>query len=226
VSALTVYQNRLRTVRLATARNVLARWDALEQRDRPQAEAFARQVAPIVAAGQVVAARTTAGYVARAARIKPPPIVAADVTGSAARKGADPLEEFQRPFITMWGGLGDGLEPEAAVAKGRARLDALVLADVWMASRVAMQIIQDTSDRVNGWIRAADASACEDCAAADGAPANDAGDLAFHPGCGCTAEPTPTPPESEPANADAFEVHEHDELGPVLTTAGESFATV
>jgi hypothetical protein len=214
-------QRRLAAVRARTASTLTAWWDQLPAHGRDQAEAFAARAVPVVTAGQLVAARTTGLYVARRARIAPVALPRAAVTGSGARRGVDPLEEYQRPFGVVWGALGDDVEPDEAVARGRARLALLAVTDVWLAMRAATAVIDQATPAITGWTRVADAGACELCAAADGTPYDAAADLAGHPNCGCTSEPVlGDAPPSEPADPDATDVEEHGELGPLLVPAG------
>lgn len=214
--SVSLYQNRLRAVRLQAVTAARDVFDNLPGYDEPQAEPFARAVAPVVIGGQLVAARTTNAYVARAVGSRPAPIPPQLVTGPAARNGIHPLDEYQRPLGIIWRARGEGAPEEEAIAQGRRRLDVLVLADIWLASRAAMSIAERASDRIAGWVRTADASACDLCAAADGTPASAAGDIGFHPGCGCTAEPTTEPPDTAPADPEIVDVEEHDELGALL----------
>lgn len=225
MSATTVYQNRLKVIRMRTAAAVADEWDHLDSLDADLREPFARKVAPIVAAGQLLAARTTTAYVSRAARIQPLRITPGRVTGAAVRGGLDPLDEYQRPFGVAWAALGDGLDPTVAKQRGLSRLTDLATMDVFLAMRATTAIIDQATPRITGWVRVADASACDLCSAADGTPMSQAADLAGHPGCGCTSEPqlsdsAPT----EAADPEATAVHEHDELGPVLYQAGQHFA--
>lgn len=218
--SVSLYQARLRAVRLRTAETAGALFEALPDYDAEHAEPFARAVAPVVAGGQLVAARTTNAYVTRAVGVRPVPMDSSIVTGPAARPGVDPLDEYQRPFGVIWGALGDDVPYDEAVARGRRRLDVLVLADVWLASRVAMVAAQRAVDRINGWVRVADAGACDLCASADGWATSAAADLAFHPGCGCTADPVVEPPaDTAPPDPDVVDVDDHGELGPVLVDA-------
>lgn len=212
--ATAVYQARLRAVRLSTAQIVGTAFAQWPSRDLATSAQFAASIAPVVASGQLTAARTTSAYVARRARITPVRITPQLVTGSAARRGVDPLDEYQRPFGIYAGAMADEeLEPVDAEQRARRRLDVLVLADIWLASRAAMTLLQNASERIGGWIRVADASACDLCADADGATASAAEDIAFHPGCGCTAEPTEREPEAPDSE---IHVDDHGELGAVL----------
>lgn len=224
MSAATAYQNRLKAIRLQTSRALAVQWDQLDEYHSDSAEPFARKVVPIVTAGQMLAARTTNAYVSRLARIQPVRLTPAMVTGRAARN-VDPLEEYQRPFGEVWSALGDGAPLDVAAERGKSRLNVLAVADVWLAMRATTAVIDAATPKITGWVRVADAGACDLCSAADGMPMSQAADLAGHPGCGCTSAPTfADTPESAPADPEATAVHENDETGPVLYEAGQSFA--
>lgn len=224
MTTLTVYQDRLKAVRTHTAAQVAAQFAALPDLDRSRREAFAATASRTVAAGQITAARVTAAYVSRTSGLPVVRLTPAQVTGTAARRGIDPLEEYQRPFGAAWAALGEDLGIDEAKARGVTKAQVLALADVWLASRAATEAIQQSTGRIAGWVRRADATACDLCAAADGLAASDAADFAGHPGCGCTNEPTMTDVTSDPVAPDVFDVHEHDELGPLLYQAGQHFA--
>jgi hypothetical protein len=182
VSAVTTYQKRLAGIRASTANAVMAQWDQLPNYEKPVTESFARRVTPIVASGQLLAARTTAAYIGRRTGLRMPAMTAAAVTGQAARN-VDPLEEYQRPFGHMWSALGDGTAYPDAVKMGRARLGIYVVTDVWLAMRAATEVIDKATPKITSWVRVADGGACPDCSAADGMETSAAGDLAGHPNC-------------------------------------------
>lgn len=225
MSAVTVYQDRLKAIRARTAAAAAAEWARLPNLDASLRDGFAARVAPIVASGQLLTARTTNAYIARRAGITPVRLTPAAVTGAAVRNGLDPLEEYQRPFGAAWSALGDGVPFAEAKARGLARLTDLTTTDVWLAMRATTEIIDQSTDRIVGWSRVADPGACDLCSAADGLPMDQAADLAGHPNCGCTSEPRFTgEAPTEAADPEAIDVHEHGELGPVLYQAGQSFA--
>lgn len=223
-SSILAYQNRLRVVRARAAASVGDMYDALPDYHQPQAEPFAQQASRLVRAGQLLAAGTTNAYIARAARIQPPRLDVTAVTGPAARRGVDPLEEYQRPFGIVWSALAVGADLADAVRQGRDRLVVLAATDIWLAARAAAAFVDEATPKITGWVRVADASACDLCSAADGMPTALAADMAGHPNCGCTQEPTfDDSPDSSAQDPEAVDVHDHDELGPVLYAAGQKF---
>lgn len=222
--SVSAYQNRLKAIRLHTAAQVSAEWDRLPNLDQTHAAPFARRAATIVAAGQLLTAKTANAYLGRLPGVQPARIAPANVTGEAARKGVHPLDEYQRPFGVAWHELSNGAEFDQARKMGRNRLNVLAVADVWLAMRVATELVDAANTKITGWVRVADSGACDLCSAADGQPMDQAADMAGHPGCGCTSAPTfADSPPSQASDPEATDVHEHDELGPVLYEAGQHF---
>ena len=220
MTAVGLHQQRLARIRRATASALVDRWDTLGNYDRPSAEPFARTAAPIVAAGQLLAARTTVAYLSRR-RGQPVELDRQAVT--AARRGADPVDTYQRPFGAVWAALAAGVPWVDAVAQGRARLAQLAVTDVQLATRATYDTATAQSP-VTSWVRVADAGACDLCAADDGATYATGGDMPIHPGCGCSLEPVLDDTSSSAKDPEVFDVHDHDELGPVLYAAGDHFA--
>lgn len=219
------YQARLANLRVGAANAVGRLWDELPNYDKPQASEFAARAVPLILTGQRLAAANTAAYLGRRLTIPIPRIDPMLVTGPAARRGIDPHDEYERPFGIVWHALGEGKPAEEAIGMGRARLLIMAATDIWLASRAASQVIGEKAG-VTRWVRVADDTACDLCSAADGMPMDQAADLAGHPNCGCTAEPVTDKAEADSAPADpgAIDVHEHDELGPILYAAGDQFA--
>lgn len=223
MTAVAVHQHRLAQVRKATAAHVQHLWDQLPDYDKARAEPFARAAAPVVAAGQLVTARATTAYLTRRLHIPPPRIQAHHVTG--LRSGADPVDVYQRPFGIVWKALGDGKPLDQAIAMGRTRAGVLVATDVLLAMKTATTIIGGRDSRIVGWTRVADSGACDLCSADDGAFYENGDDMGIHPGCGCTLDPA-FDDNGLAADPGATATHEHDELGPLIYEAGQSFAKV
>lgn len=214
-----VYQRRLKAVGLQTVKLVAAQWAQVPDFAESRREPFARKVAPIVANGQIKTANITAAYVAQAARLKPFTLRPAQIIGEASRP-IDPIEEYMRPFGVAGWAESNGADFETAKKSGLARLTDLSTMDMFLAARTASTIIDLATPAIVGWTRVADAGACSECSAADGLDMDAAGDMAGHPGCGCSSEPKLAGDDpSEAADPEAFDVHDHGELGPVLSAA-------
>lgn len=217
-------QVRLARIRSATVSRVVGAFDALPDYHSDTADRFASSIVPLVKAGQMLTAKTTAAYVAQRTRTPTARIDPAKVTGAAVRNGADPLDVYRRPFGIMWSALGDGADLTEAKVRGRDRLAMTAAMDVWLAMRAASNEADRQIAHSITWVRVADPGACELCAAAEGSSYSDAGDMAGHPNCGCTIDPVLGEPDVTPADSSAYDIHTSDELGPLLYAAGHSFS--
>lgn len=218
----TVYQERLRRVRLSTAQRVMGAWDMLPDYDKPRAEPFARAVIPVVTAGQMMTSKLTAAHLRRKG-LAPPAIDPLAVTGEAVRK-APMLTVYQRPFGIVWGALAAGVMWADAVQRGRNRLDVLAQTDMALAMKATVDVVATGyGDRLTGWQRVADGGACDLCSAENGAVYDLAGDMPLHPGCGCSLEPVYGADDGTDSSYTA--THDSDELGPLLYEAGHDFST-
>lgn len=219
MTAVRVYQQRLAAIRKSTATAVIAQWDQLPEYNKPVTEGFARRVVPIVAAGQLLAARTTSAHVARQTGLVMPRMTKANVTGQAARP-VDPMEEYQRPFGHMWSEIGKGALYGDSIKAGRNYLGLLAVTDVLLATRAASAVIDWVVSEITSWVRVADAGACDVCDAIDGAVYAQAEDFEVHPNCGCTTDPQtdPTAADATP-EPDSVTVTQHGELGAYVAAA-------
>lgn len=215
------YQDRLRAIRLAGTRQAVSMWDNLPDHHRERALPFARKVLPVVSAAQLLTAKNTAAHL-RTHGVKPPGVRPRQVTN--LRNGADPLDVYQRPFGVTWHALGEGRTLDQALREGRDRLATLVQADVLLAMKAVATLVGNENPAITGWVRVADATACDLCTAADGETYSSADDMGIHPGCGCTLDPVFGDASSSAADPEAISTHVSDELGPLLYEAGHSFA--
>jgi hypothetical protein len=214
------YQRRLAALRNSAARSAVTAWDSLGAYDQAEADLFAPKAVRIVSAAQLLAGKTTAAYVSRVTSLRPPPITAADVTGTAARP-VDPLDVYHRPFVGLWADLAEGKPYSDAVAASRAKLATLATTDVWLATRAATNVIDKALPQITYWVRRAGGGSCKACSAASGAILASAGELAGHPHCSCSAEPVVasravTVAVGHAANPAGFEVRQTAELGPTI----------
>ena len=98
--------------------------------------------------------------------------------------------------------------------------------DVQLASRATFAAIQDADKTIFGFQRVADGDACAYCRMIDGAYVKRADAMALHNYCGCTLEPLTEPHPSAARLPSGVAVHEHSELGPVLTAPEHVFTTL
>lgn len=215
-------QQRLRTV---VARAVALAWTGLPGYDEENVEQFLDRALPVVLAGQRQSAALTDAYLARSLERQPLGIDSAVVTGAAVRNGVTPAQVYRRPFIVVWAALGAGTDWEQAVSSGLARATSTAEMDVQMASRAAYGAAQVRDTRIKGYKRVADGNACKFCRSINGAFVKSANAMPLHNHCGCGLEPVL---EDVPASRlpDGVAVHEHGELGAVLTDPSQAFTSL
>ena len=223
------YQQRLTLIRTSTSAAVEQAWDDLGGYDEADVPTFLARATPVVAAGQAQAANLTDAYIATELNRSPLGLDPALVTGAAVRSGADPEEVYRRPFVQTWTALSKGTRWEDAVAAGRARAGNAAATDIALSSRAAGQVVAARDPRISGWQRVPDNDACKFCRLVAGQRYKREQLMPLHPYCGCTVRPIHRADrgnftgrrENDPAGV---AIHEHGELGPVLTDPKYDFA--
>jgi hypothetical protein len=157
--------------------------------------------------------------------------VDADRIVAGLRGGADPATVYERPFVTIWTALSGGTPWEKAVSQGLDRAVSAAGMDVQLAFRSTANEVGQQDDNIYGYQRVADDGACDFCMEVDGAYLKDADASPLHNNCGCGVDPLTAPhPRAAflPSGAsvhDTFAIHEHGELGAVLTAPDDHFTT-
>ncbi len=216
-----------RRLRLLVRRAVENAWGSLPGYDAANVDEWVSLVYPTVRAGQLASVRLTEGYIARMLGRRPPGLPADRLVGTAVRRGAPaPDEVWRRPFVTLWTKLGDGVEFADASAAAAARASGMAAWDVQASMREASAAFQEADEGFYGYTRVADGDACDFCSEVDGAYVKDAGAMALHNGCGCGLEPNDEPHPRAVNLPSGVAVHEHGELGPVLTDSAHDFTTL
>lgn len=201
-------------------------WRDLPGYDRENTDEWLAKVLPVIATAKRTSIAYTDAYLARALDRRP---LGADPL-NAIRNGIDPAEVYQRPFVTVWTALGAGKTWEDAVAQGLNRATSTAAMDVQLAFRAAADEIGQADDRIYGFQRVADGGACGFCLEVNGAYVKNADASPLHNHCGCGLEPLTAPhrgarflPDGSEVVRDRFAIHEHGELGAVLTDPAHSF---
>lgn len=194
-------------------------WRSLPGYDRPNLDQWLSLALPIVDAAKRQSSHVTDAYLAR--KLDRAPF---GVGVPKGRNGVDPAEVYQRPFVTIWTALKNGTSYENAVNAGLARATSSVAMDVQLSMAQTAQEVGRADPQIQRFQRVADSGACEFCQTVDGAILNSEDAMDLHNNCGCGIEPledarpvTPTP--------DGVAVHDHGELGPLLTAPDQNFTT-
>lgn len=214
-----------RRLRVATVAVVERLWNGLGSWNESDAERWVSQVVPVVLTAQRTSVSLTDAYLARAMGRRPLGVGGAELIGAGVRNGASPETVYHRPFVTLWSALAGGRPFEDALASGLARASSTAAMDVQLSMRGAANAVNAADPEMYGFERVADGAACAFCQEVDGAFVKSGDAMALHNNCGCSLEPL-TAPRSGPAGLPpGVAVHEHGELGAVLTDPAHDFTT-
>lgn len=202
---------------------VAAAWADLPGTDEEHVAEWLAAVVPLVQTGQRGAVRLTDAFLARALGRPPLGIVADDII-QATRGPVTADEVYRRPFVTLWTALKAGTLYEDAASAARARAVGSAAIDVQMASRGAFAAAQGADPQIRAYRRVPDGNACRFCLTVAGAVVKSANAMPLHNHCGCSLEPILDDLPVSPV-PDGVGVHEHGELGPVLTDPSHDFTT-
>jgi hypothetical protein len=206
-----------RRLRLAVTGGVERIWRNLPGYDRRNVDEWLTNVLPLIAAGKRQSAALTDAYIARFLDKAPLGLIPED------RRGVDPAEVYERPFVTMWTALGAGSIYKDAFSAGLNRAVSTAAMDVQMAMRAASAAAQAEGQVDFGYTRVANPGACPFCAEIDGAYVKEADAAPLHNNCGCGLEPNTAPHRLAAKMPSGVAVHQHGELGPVLTAPDQAF---
>lgn len=219
-----------RRLRQAVSLAVGRVWDDLPGHDRENVDEWLSKVLPLVAAGQRQSAALTEALIARTLRRQPLGFNPDNLTGAAVRNGVDPTEVYQRPFVTLWAKLGEGVPFADASAVSLARAQGMAAWDVQASMRATANAVQQATPEIIGYERVADGDPCEFCAEVDTAFVKSADAMALHNNCGCGLEPVTAATRGQRTGQKGQHgrrtaVHEHGELGPVLGDTAHDFTS-
>lgn len=212
-------------LRAAAAAGVAGAWVALDSWDRENIDEFLVAALPVVLAAQRTSVALTEAYIARFLDRQPIGLNPEPLLGAAVRGGVRPSEVYARPFVTLWSGLRDGRSFQDAFAAAGARARASAAVDVQLSMRATAGAVQGADRAIHGYRRVADASACKFCREVDGAFVKSATAMPLHNHCGCGLEPVTEAADHTTELPPGVAVHEHGELGPVLTDPAHDFTT-
>lgn len=176
------FQERIAAVGARAAAVTSAAFTALGSYDEADIPRYAARTRPALTAAHASGVRLGTAYYSTLVQIRPPAVRLTDVPLTA-----DP----RVPFIAYWNALKAHEPWESAVQSGAARAEAEARNLTTSASRRAGDVsMRRANQRVEGWARNTDASACPWCRGLtqfvfDTAEAADFG----HDRCGCSVTP-------------------------------------
>lgn len=214
-----------RRLREAAKQGLTRIWQALPGYDRANVDQWLAECLPLVESAQRASVTLTQSYLARSIERPPVGVDPGELIGAAVRGGTPPKEVYQRPFIATWADLAAGKIWQEAVNAGLARAISTAATDVQLSMRATANAVQEADDGIFGYERVADGDACTFCSEVDGAYTKSADAAPLHPGCGCGLEPLTAPHPRSTTLPSGVAVHQHGELGPVLTAPDQHFTT-
>jgi hypothetical protein len=186
-------------------------------------EYFVDAVTPIVFAGQRQAIELTEAFVTRRIKTAAVGLAVTGLTGAAVRAGVPLQEVYRRPFVTVWSALEKGVPWQDAVDAGEAQLAGTAEMDVQLSHRAAYSALQEEFPQIKGYQRAANANACDFCNLVHGAFVKSADAMPLHNRCGCGLDPIHFDNFDVSSTPEGVAVHNHGELGPLLTDPAHEF---
>jgi hypothetical protein len=208
-------------------------WDGLGEYDEQNVAPFLAAAVPLTTAAQRSSVAVTAAFLARILHRQPTGTDAEHILG-LVRNGVSPREVYRRPFVTVWSSLQNGKPWQDAVKAGRDRAVSAVQADVQLAMRQTLNVVGETDPLILGYRRVPDPGACAFCRLVAGQRYKTRDLMPIHNHCGCgvdviTAENrhlfggNPKNDLSITKDGVTATIHEHGELGPVLTDGNDHF---
>lgn len=212
---------------------VSAAWGSLAHHDKAQVDEFLTTVIPLSAAANQQSVQLTEAFLARSLGATPVGLNASQII-AGIRNGATPEEVYTRPFVTVWSALKRGVGWEQAVKMGQDRASSAAAMDVQLSFTHTLRAAGDSSwgDRIVGYQRVPDSGACDFCQIASGMLYHTDDLMPLHLHCGCGVDVvqadsarsfTTATSRFSGAGGTNVAVHDHGELGPLLTNADDHF---
>lgn len=237
------YQEILARLGARTSEQVALLWDQLGGITDVEQARFAQAATQVVEAAQRQAAMLADAYMRGylGQMTGSTPTSALDLTSVIDLRGVPTRDVYHRPTVELRASLARGRTFAEAVSAARARATSSADTDVKMAAR---QTSRDTMvhNKVSHYRRVPDGAACTFCLTASTQRYKAADLMPLHSHCGCTVAPLasgathivdkPLLDRLKAASGRddywngpkaAIAVHQHGELGPVLTQRGQHF---
>jgi hypothetical protein len=196
-AVMAAYQVRTQALRADIEARVRRLWRSLGSYRNADQSRFAKLAVPIILGGQQAMSALTAANLAQqkqisvGGRFKPAAVDLREVTGAAARNGADPSEVYGRPFHLVWRQLDELPRVpgaiEQAIDAGEQRAVELALDDQQLAKQHTALEILGHDDAVVGYRRVLEgAHSCGLCIVASTQRYHREQLLPLHGGCDCS----------------------------------------
>ncbi|WP_432118476.1 hypothetical protein [Streptomyces sp. bgisy032] len=220
----------------ATARLALRLWREIDVNNlAADWERKVHQVAALVAAGQLAAAREADPYLAALLEdVQAEGIVNPEALAGFTGEGLPLLDVFMAPLWSALSALARGLSLAASLASGAVLLDLLARTMVADAGRAADIVAMAARPTITSYVRVVELPACARCIVLAGREYGLSEGFLRHPRCDCTMEPVtknyrpePTSPSTVFANMSAAQKRKaFGEAGTEAIEAGADVAQV
>lgn len=206
---------------------VATAWRGLPHYNREQVDEFLTAVLPITAAANQQAVSLTEAFLAQSLNRQPLGLNPSEIV-AGIRNGTTPEQVYERSFVAVWSALKRGTPWEQAVKLGMDRATSAAATDVQLSFTHTLRAVGTLDDRIGSFERVPDAGACDFCRAAAQQRYHTGDLMPLHNHCGCGVEPISEPAGRAPTRFTGpggvdVAVHDHGELGPVLTDANDHF---
>lgn len=184
------YRSAIKANRARTERFILEQFTRGQHRDADVTR-FISTVVPVALASRRTVSALTDSYLAqRLTRQTGRPVRPRGPIDTAALRGVDATEVYQRPYQTVWQGLSEARSYEQAVQAGVERLADIVRTDLQMAKTYTSQDVLSSTRGVTGFAREISGdNTCALCAIASTQRYSRGDLLPIHPGCNCDVVP-------------------------------------
>lgn len=228
------YDGIVSAVRARVIVYVTAAWQALPAYDRPDIDLFVSRVVPVVTGGQRRISSLTDAYLAqietavlgkptRPVGIRPPTIES--IRGVPAEK------VYGRAGVEVWTALSDGVDYTEAVARGLDRATSSAATDLQLARTHTARDVMAGKSSIVGYRRVLHPPSCDLCIRSSRNRYSKSTLQPIHSHCDCGIVPIfhdfdpgqITNQTYETQGIAQMVVHDHGELGPVLTFSGQKF---
>jgi hypothetical protein len=232
------YQDQVSAVRDKVLSFVRRTFGSLDSWREADIDRFVAAVVPVVGGGQRVVAALTDNYLATIERqilgSGAALGIPTDVVTDETMRGVPAAEVYRRTGSTIYGSLSRGAVLSAAVGAGLARAVNTASTDLQLARTHSSRYVGMRAGEIVGFRRVLSAGACSLCTGST-AMFGRQELMPIHGHCTCGSVPVfrggPDPGEIDegaPSSDDRGTpvVHEHTEIGPVLASADDDFASL
>lgn len=230
------YQDQVSAVRDKALSYVRRVYGSLDSWRADDIDRFVAAIVPVVGGGQRAIASLTDNYLATIQRqvlgSGSTVGIPASVVDVETMRGVPAVDVYRRTGSTIYGALSRGEPLQLAVAAGLSRAVGTASTNLQLARTHSSRYVGMRAGSIVGFRRVLSPGACSLC---EGSTATFGRDelMPIHGHCTCGSVPVfkggPDPGEIEqgsPSDEDRGtpEVHQHDEIGPMLTSSDDSFA--